>query len=134
MKEQPKIGLTGKVEFVVGEDNVIKFDPDKMPRVLSTPSLVGFLEQAAREALEPILEPDESSVGMEIEIQHLAPTPPGDKVVCTAKVIYVDGNIISFHIEASDQTELIARGTHKRAIIKVDRFKRRVEKKAINRK
>jgi len=130
MKEQPKIGMTGQVEFVVGEDNVIKFDSDKMPRVLATPSLIGFLEQAARVAIEKILEPDESSVGIEIEVQHLAPTPIGHKVVCLAKVIYVDGNIISFHIEASDQTELIARGTHKRAVIKVERFKRRVEKKS----
>ncbi|MGC8742551.1 MAG: thioesterase family protein [Verrucomicrobiia bacterium] len=130
MKEQPKIGMTGQVEFVVGEDNVIRFDSDKMPGVLATPSLIGFLEQAARVAIEKILEPDESSVGIEIEVQHLAPTPPGHKVVCSAKVIYVDGNIISFHIEASDQIELIARGTHKRAVIKVDRFKRRVEKKS----
>lgn len=131
MKGNPKIGATGQIEFIVNEENVIKFDPGKMPQVLATPSLIGYLEQAARVAIEPILDEDESSVGIEIEVQHLAPTPPGHKVSCTAKIIYVDGNVINFHIEASDQSELIARGTHKRAIIKVDRFKKRVEKKAL---
>ncbi len=131
MKENPKIGLSGKVEFVVNNENVIQFDSDKMPPVLSTPMLVGYLEQAARLAIEPLLEPEESSVGVEIELQHLAPTPIGQKVVCLAKVIYVDGNLISYHIEASDQKELIARGTHKRAVINAQRFKRKVEKKNI---
>jgi predicted thioesterase len=129
MKENPKIGLSGKTEFVVNNESVIQFDSDKMPPVLSTPILVGYLEQAARLAIEPLLEPEESSVGVEIELQHLAPTPIGQKVVCFAKVIYVDGNLISYHIEASDQKELIARGTHKRAVINAQRFKRRVEKK-----
>ncbi|HON08587.1 MAG TPA: thioesterase family protein [Verrucomicrobiota bacterium] len=131
MKENPKIGLTGKVEFVVGNDDVIKFDTNKMPSVLSTPMMINYLEQAARLAIEPLLEPEESSVGIEIEVQHLAPTPIGQKVVCLAKVIYVDGNLITYHIEASDQNELIARGTHKRAVINAQRFKRRVEKKNI---
>ncbi len=131
MKENPKIGLTGKVEFIVGNEDAIKFDTDKMPAVLSTPMLVGYLEQAARLAIEPLLEPDESSVGVELEIKHLAPTPIGQKVVCIAKVIYVDGNSITYHIEALDQKELIARGTHKRAIINAQRFNRRVEKKNV---
>jgi predicted thioesterase len=100
-----------------------------MPAVLSTPWLVNFLEKAGREALKPLLEDGENSVGMEIEVKHLAPTPVGQTVTCLARVIRVDDRVVDFQVEASDESELIARGFHKRAIIEMDRFARRVEKK-----
>jgi predicted thioesterase len=46
-----------------------------------------------------------------------------------AKVIYVDGVFVTFQVEAWDEIEQIAIGTHKRAVIVIDRFKRRLEKK-----
>lgn len=132
MKEQPKVGLTGSLEFVVSDADVINFDKGKMPPVLSTPSLVNYLEQTARLTLQPLLDEGESSVGVELEVRHLAPTPPGQKVKCAAKVIFVDGVFVNFQVEAWDESEQIAVGTHKRAIINIDRFKRRVEKKSKN--
>jgi predicted thioesterase len=129
MKTPPKIGLTGEFEFTVGEADLITFDRDKMPAVLSTPSLINYLEQTARLTLKPLLEETESSVGVEIEVKHLAPTLPGQKVKCMAKVIYVDGVFVTFQVEAWDEVEQIAIGTHKRAVIVIDRFKRRLEKK-----
>lgn len=129
MKTQPRIGLTGEQEFIVSEGDLITFDKDKMPPVLSTPSLINFLEQTARLTLQPLLDETESSVGVEIEIKHLAPTPPGQKVKCMAKVIFVDGVFVTFQVEAWDEMEQIAIGTHKRAVILIDRFKRRLEKK-----
>ena len=75
------------------------------------------------------LEPDERSVGIKIELRHLAATPPGAQVICTARVISVDGKQIGFQIEARDQHELIARGLHQRAVIRVDSFAKRVARK-----
>jgi predicted thioesterase len=66
---------------------------------------------------------------MEIEVKHLAPTPPGQQVTCTARVIRVDDRVIDFQVEASDEVELIARGLHKRAIIEIERFARRAARK-----
>lgn len=100
-----------------------------MPAVLSTPHLVGLLERTARKALEPILEADERTVGMEIELRHLAPVPVGKKVRCSARVIYVEGRQITFQLEARDEVEIIARGLHKRAVIRVESFSRRVREK-----
>ncbi|MCX7871894.1 MAG: thioesterase family protein [Verrucomicrobiae bacterium] len=129
MKEQPRVGLTGSLEFTAGGADLITFDKGKMPPVLSTPSLISYLEQTARLTLQPLLDESESSVGVELEIRHLAPTPPGQKVKCSAKVIFVDGVFVNFQIEAWDESEQIALGTHKRAIINIERFKRRLEKK-----
>nr|WP_303652515.1 hotdog domain-containing protein [Paludisphaera mucosa] len=100
-----------------------------MPAVLSTPWLVAYLEYVARDALAACLDENERSVGAVVQIEHLAPSPLGSRVTCRARVIHVDGPTITFHIEAFDETEPVARGLHKRRVIDADRFARRVEKK-----
>jgi len=130
MKSLPRIGTAGELQFVVEQKHVIDFATDGMPAVLSTPNLIGLLERTAREALAPFLEPDERSVGAEVELRHFAPTPLGQRVTCTARVIQVEAKEVTFQIEARDQHELIARGLNKRAIIRVGNFAGRVQRKA----
>ncbi|PYI81660.1 MAG: hypothetical protein DME26_19540 [Verrucomicrobia bacterium] len=129
MKSVPRVSTSGELQFVVEQKHVIDFATDGMPAVLSTPSLIGLLERTARETLAPLLEPDERSVGAEIELRHFAPTPLGQRVTCLARVIHAEGKEITFQLEARDQDELIARGLHKRAVIRVESFARRVERK-----
>jgi len=129
MKAAPRIGATGERQFVVEAQHAIDFSAEGMPSVLSTPALIWFLEHAAREVLLPLQEPGESSVGTEIEVQHLAPTPLGQTVRCLARVATVDGPRIAFHLEAHDERELIAKGFHRRHIVQAARFQRAVEKK-----
>jgi len=130
MKSRPRIGTFGELTFVVGAEHVIDFANDGMPAVLSTPRLIGLLERTAREALYPFLDSNERTVGMEIDIRHLAPTPPGASVTCLARVIAAEGTTVTFHIEARDEHELIARGLHKRGVVRVESFARRVGRKA----
>ncbi len=127
MKRLPKIGTTGEKQFVVEGKHAIDFAG--MPAVLSTPWLIWFLEHAALELLLPALEPGESSVGTEIELRHLAPTPPGHKVTCLARVIRAEGTQITFQLEAHDERELIARGLHQRQVVSAERFAQRVQRK-----
>lgn len=131
MKSLPRIGTAGELQFVVEPKHVIDFATDGMPAVLSTPILIGLLERTARQALHPFLEADERSVGIEIELRHLAATPLGQRIVCTTRVISVDGAQIGFQIEARDQHEVIARGLHKRAVVRVERFAKRVQRKTV---
>jgi predicted thioesterase len=79
--------------------------------------------------LLPLFESGEACVGVHIDIQHLAATPLGHKVQCRAKVIHVDGRIVTFQVEAHDERELIARGTHKRAVVDVQRFAKSLSRK-----
>lgn len=129
MKSAPKIGTVGELKLVVGSEHVITFAGDGMPAVLSTPTLIGLIERTARESLQPFLETDERTVGVEIDLRHLAPTPLGANVTISTRVIHTDGREISFQVEARDEHELIARGAHKRAVIRVDGFARRVARK-----
>jgi predicted thioesterase len=129
VKGAPKIGTTGEFGFVVGPEHAITFATDGMPAVLSTPNLIGIFERTAREAIAPFLEADERSVGVEIELRHLAPTPLGARVQVTTRVIHTEGRLVDYQIEARDEHELIARGVHKRAVIRVGSFAERVRRK-----
>jgi predicted thioesterase len=129
MRAQPKIGATGERKFTVEAAHAISFGQSGVPPVLSTPWLVWFLEHAALDAALPFLEPGEITVGTRIEVDHLAPTPLGAMVTCTARVVHCEGPVISYQLEAADQNETVARGFHKRRVVNVDRFAARVVKK-----
>ena len=133
MKGRPKTGTTGEQHFVVEARHAIDFADDKMPAVLSTPWLIWFLEHAARDAVLSFLEPVESTVGTYLEVRHLAPTPVGATVTCRARVVQVEGAVVSFQLEAHDEHEAIGRGFHKLCVINVDRFAQKVRGKIASR-
>ena len=130
MKSLPPTGHLGEHTFIVEPKHAIEFaEAGGMPAVLSTPQMIGLLERTARQALAPFLEAQERSVGIEIDLRHLAPTPVGAKVTLTARVVRAEGREITFQVEARDEVEMIARGLHKRAVIRVESFSRRVAAK-----
>jgi predicted thioesterase len=133
MKSRPKVGTTGEFRFVVAQEHAIDFASGGMPAVLSTPRLVGLIERTARESLYPYLDENERTVGVEIEIRHLAPTPLGMNVTIITRVIHNEAKLVDFQFEVRDEHEVIARGLHKRAVITVESFARRVAKKAVTR-
>jgi fluoroacetyl-CoA thioesterase len=129
VKSRPKIGEAGELTVATDLKHAVEFAGDGMPAVVSTPSLVGFLERTARQVLAPHLDADERSVGIELDIRHLAPTAVGQTIHCAARVIAIEGTKISFQIEARDDHEVIVRGLHKRAVIRTDSFSKRVKAK-----
>ena len=129
MRAPLKVGATAEVEFVVAPEHVIPFSDHQMPAVLSTPQLIAFLEQAARTAMDEVLDENERTVGIQVDVQHLAATPLGARVVCRARAIHVQGRQATFQIEAHDMHERIARGVHRRQVIRVDRFAEQVRRK-----
>ena len=130
MKAAPKIGTTGETTFVVEPQHCIEFATDGMPAVLSTPNLIGVLERTARQAIAPYLAADERSVGIELELRHLAPTPLAARVTVRVRVIQAEGRQVTFQVEAHDEHELILRGVHKRALIRTESFTKRVKAKS----
>ena len=129
MKDVVKIGAVGEERFIVSAQHVIDFADDRMPAILCTPWLVWFLEHAARNAVLPLLEPGESTVGVVVNVEHTAATPMGAEVVARARVIYVDGPVITFQFEAHDEHEKIAGGTHKLRVIEASRLAKKVDAK-----
>ncbi|HEX2255293.1 MAG TPA: thioesterase family protein [Afifellaceae bacterium] len=126
-----EIGATGRFELVVQPQHLASIFKDALlPPVLATPVMVMIMENAALNAIRPFLEPGESAVGTRVEIDHLAATPVGGRVVGEATVTGVDGRHISFAVTARDDTEAVGRGTHERLVIDMARFAEKLAKKA----
>jgi len=132
MRSGLQIGHTAHLTWQVDAGQIIHLGAESGAGavVFSTPSMINLMEHAAREALRPFLEEGEESVGAEVQIQHLAATPVGSQVEGTARVTAVDGKLIDFEITARDEAEQIGRGTHRRAVIRMDRFGDRLHEKS----
>ncbi|MCC6168467.1 MAG: hypothetical protein IT329_14685 [Caldilineaceae bacterium] len=97
--------------------------------VLGTPALLALMEAAAVDALAPLLPPETTSVGIYVELRHLAATPVGGRVRAEATLIAVEGRTLTFEISAYDTQEQIGQALHRRALVESARFMRRVEGK-----
>ena len=114
---------------MVTEPVCIDFMGPGVQPVLSTPSLILWLEMASRQAATPLLQQDEETVGTAMDLKHLAPTPLGMKVTLKTRIIEVVGRRIRFQLEAFDEVEKIAEGLHERARVSVPRFASYLESK-----
>ena len=105
-------GLIGRREVLVCEHNVA-------PHVakLSTPSMIRAMEQASQRAVLGCLPPEQSTVGFEVNVRHVAGADIGATVVAVAELERVDGRWLYFKVEALDGDRTIGVGTHRRAII-----------------
>jgi predicted thioesterase len=97
--------------------------------MLSTPALILELQRTARSAIAGGHPDSDASVGTFLEIEHVAPAPAGARVRCSARVIHIDGPVISFAIDAHDDVERIAQGLRRRRIGLKLRFARRLDAK-----
>ena len=90
--------------------------------VYATPCMVALMEGAACEAIEEALSEGQTTVGMELNIQHLSATPVGLEVRAEAIVTAVEGKVITFELHAYDEAGEIGKGTHKRCIVSSQKF------------
>jgi predicted thioesterase len=129
MKDSMRPGIRGEAtQRVVSEHLVSHYHADGPP-VYGSPFMLMLMEHAAFSAMLPHQDEGEQSVGVKFNFEHLAATPPGAKVVARAEATAVEGNMVTFNVEAYDEHEQIGRGTHTRAVIDVARFQRRLAKK-----
>lgn len=124
-----EVGLTGQAELVVREEHLASAVGSGLVPVFSTPMLIALLENAAVDALRPVLGEGQTSVGTRLDVRHLAPTPPGMRVRGYAKLTRVEGRVLTFEVWAEDEREKIGEGVHERALIDRARFDKRVRDK-----
>ena len=127
-------GLTGTAELVVGEEHTAPKIGSGRIRVLGTPVMINLMEAAALDAVERFLPQGHQSLGIELEVSHVAATPVGMAVVATAEVTQVAGNRIDFAVEVHDEVDLIGKAVHRRIVVNVERFDKRVQAKATARR
>lgn len=122
-------GLIGESEMVVKEEDMVrrlgKIDLD----VLSTPRLIQLLETAAIQAIQDYLPPNQLTLGTQVKVRHLSPTPLGMKVTAHALLKEVDGNRLSFVVDAYDEINKVAEGEHERILVSKERFLQKVNRK-----
>jgi predicted thioesterase len=122
------VGMRGEASLVVGEAQTAAAFGAGGVLVLGTPVMIGLMENAAWQLVQPELPEGESTVGTLVNVRHLAATPLGGHVVATAELIEIDGRRLVFRVSARDDTQLIGEGTHERFRIVLERFLARLPK------
>ena len=137
MKDSLKPGLTHQFRFRIPPSKTVPhLYPEsqmfrEMPEVLATGYMVGLMEWACIDALRPYLDwPREQSLGIHINLSHLAATPPGLTVTVDVRLERMEGRKLSFSISAHDGVDKITEGTHERVVIDSARFSAKVGEKA----
>ena len=126
------VGAKGKFEQLVEKKHLASELDPSLASVLSTPTMVAMMEQAAIEAIKPFLDAGESSVGMSIDVSHTAATPPGHRARAEAEVTKVEGRRLEFSVRAFDDVEQIGSGSHRRAVVDAAKFNDRLKTKQKN--
>jgi fluoroacetyl-CoA thioesterase len=122
-------GLTGSADIVVGPEHTAPFVGSGRIAVLATPVMINVIEAAALAAVEHLLPTGHQSLGIHLDVSHIAATPVGLRVTATAEVLSVEGRTVTFRVEARDEFEKIGGGTHQRVVVSVERFDERVAHK-----
>jgi fluoroacetyl-CoA thioesterase len=130
MKTPIEVGETRELKVkTLPEHSAQRFYPN-LPDVFATPMLGGLMEQVSAELIDQHLQPGEQSVGVSMDLKHLAATPLGMEVRVRTEVTAVEGRKLSFRLEAFDEVEKIGEALHERFIIAADKFNARVVQKA----
>ncbi len=122
-------GLVGETSEIVTEALTAATYASGLVAAFATPAMVGLMEGAAFYATKDHLEPGQTSVGIEVNIKHLAATPVGMRVRARAELTRVEGRRLYFNVEAWDEVEKIGEGTHTRMIVNTDQFNTRFNAK-----
>jgi len=129
MSDKLEVGLKGEASAAVTDENTAVAYGSGSVSVFATPAMIGLMEKAALSSVDSLLDKGTSTVGMKLEVEHLAATPKGMNVVATSELIKVDGRRLVFNVEARDETELVGRGRHERFIVPLEKFIARAEGK-----
>lgn len=116
------VGLKGEARLTVGETDTARALGSGDVDVLGTPRLLALFEQATVEALAGILEADQTTVGMRVQIDHLQPTPVGAEVTVEASLDKIEGRRMSFTVTATDSGGLVAAGKVTRVVVDRTKF------------
>lgn len=116
------VGLKGRAETVVTPENTAQAVGSGLVPVFATPHMIALMENAAVQAVQAHLAPDEGTVGTRLDVTHDAATPVGMRVWAEAELTAVEGRKLTFAVRAYDEAEQIGGGTHERFIIKPEKF------------
>jgi predicted thioesterase len=115
-------GLHGSAKLVVAhEDTAVALKSGEV-LVLGTPRLIALVEEASLHAVADQLPTGQTTVGMRVQVDHLAPTKIGSSVAAEATLEKVEGRRLTFTVTVTDHGGLVAAGKVTRVVVETDRF------------
>ena len=129
MKPTLKPGLAHAKKITVDESRVISFMGDDC-RVYATPRIISDVEYTCRDFLLGHLDAGEDSVGTKVNWEHVGPALLGADITISIKLIGIEGRRITFEAAVNEGAVAVARGTHERFIVDVQKVRERLLRKA----
>jgi len=136
MKTSLKPGLKHRFSYTVPENKTVPYtypespEISAMPKVFATGFMIVLMEWTCTQLLAPHLDAGEGSLGVHVDVSHLAATLPGMTVTVDAECVGVVGPRVTFSVKAHDGIDLIGEGRHDRFVVAWDNFNARVAAKA----
>lgn len=127
-------GIKGHQEIAVEEKDLAIHVGSGTVHVLATPMMIANMEYTSAASVEELLGEGKTTVGVKVDVSHVAATPKGMKVTFDAELLEIsaNGKILTFHVEAHDECGLIGEGTHQRAVVDRVRFDEKTQAKLEN--
>lgn len=130
--KNPEIGIKGIAELTVSSNKLAVNVGSGSLEVFATPVMTMLMEKSACNCLADYMENDETTVGTELNIQHVSATPEGMKVYSEAVLTAINGREFTFEVTAYDEAGLIGKGTHKRFLVFGEKFTAKAKSKLNN--
>ena len=124
-----EIGLRGAAREEVSEKNTAIAYGSGSINVLATPAMIGLMEKAALSSVDPLLPAGHSTVGIKVDVEHVAATPIGGFVEARSELLEIDGRRLIFKVEAFDGKDMVGRGRHERFIVATEKFLKKVQER-----
>ncbi|MFO7864429.1 MAG: thioesterase family protein [Salinivirgaceae bacterium] len=116
-----------EIELKVEQKHTAAAYGSGLAEVFATPAMIALMENAAYRGVEQFLPEGTSTVGMEVNVQHLKATLPNKVVKAVSTVKEVDGRKISFQIEVFEDDQVVGKATHTRFAVDNERFIRKLQ-------
>lgn len=113
---------------VTAEDLAVRHGSGSL-EVYATPAMIALMERAAVACVDEHLPEGWITVGISVDVRHLAATPPDGGVRARAEIVKIDGRRLVFEVSAQDDHELVGKGTHERFCVDRESFVSRVGEK-----
>lgn len=130
--KNPEIGIKGIAELTVSSNKLAVNVGSGSLEVFATPVMTMLMEKSACNCLADYMKNDETTVGTELNIQHVSATPEGMKVYAEAVLTAINGREFTFEVTAYDESGLIGKGTHKRFLVFGEKFTAKAKSKLNN--
>lgn len=122
-------GIRGTETLVVEKKDTAGVYGSGTLDVFATPAMIALMEKTCLNSVAPFLEPGMGTVGISLNVRHMAATPVGMKVTCESTLTEVDGRRLVFNVTAYDAAGKIGEGSHERFIIQEEKFQKKADSK-----